>query len=88
MMNKSEQIAGQIDALAALRAEKAQVKSRLDASARRINQLGRQIITPIPATATGLFSMGSLLSNGFAIYQGIRMGSRMLRAVTSVFRRK
>ncbi len=87
-MNKSEQIAGQIDALSALRAEKAQVKSRLDASARRINQLGRQILSPVPATATSLFSMGSLVSNGFAIYQGFRMGSRMLKAVTSIFRRK
>lgn len=87
-MNKPEQIAGQIDALSALRAEKAQVKGRIDASARRITRLGQQILSPVPATATGLFSMGSLVSNGLAIYQGIRMGSRLFRAVTSLFRRK
>lgn len=87
-MNKAEQIAGQIDALSALRAEKAQMKSRINASGQRINRLGQQILSPLPATTSGLFSMGSLVSNGLAIYQGIRMGSRLFRAVTSVFRRK
>ena len=86
-MNKAESIAGQIDALAALREEKAQVKLRINASSQRLGQIVQRITDPIPST-TSVFSMGSLVSNGIAIYQGVRVGTRLLRSITSIFRRK
>ena len=86
-MNKAESIAGQIDALAALREEKAQVKLRINASSQRLEQIVQRITDPIPST-TSVFSMGSLVSNGIAIYQGVRLGTRLLRSITSIFRRK
>ncbi len=86
-MNKAESIAGQIDALAALREEKAQVKLRINASSQRLGLIVQRITDPIPST-TSVFSMGSLVSNGIAIYQGVRLGTRLLRSITSIFRRK
>lgn len=86
-MNKAESIAGQIDALAALREEKAQVKLRINASSQRLGHIVQRITDPIPST-TSVFSMGSLVSNGIAIYQGVRLGTRLLRSITSIFRRK
>ena len=86
-MNKAESIAGQIDALAALREEKAQVKLRINASSHRLGQIVQRITDPIPST-TSVFGMGSLVSNGIAIYQGVRLGTRLLRSITSIFRRK
>ena len=55
-MNKAETIAGQIDALAALRDEKAQVKLRINASSQRLGQIAQRITEPIPS-ATSVFSM-------------------------------
>ena len=86
-MNKAESIAGQIDALAALREEKAQVKLRINASSQRLGQIVQRITDPTPST-TSVFSMGSLVSNGIAIYQGVRLGTQILRSITSIFRRK
>ncbi|MEE1214331.1 MAG: hypothetical protein U0L04_05060 [Bacteroidaceae bacterium] len=86
-MNKAESIAGQIDALAALREEKAQVKLRINASSQRLGQIVQRITDPIPST-TSVFSIGSLVSNGVAIYQGVRLGTRLLRSITSIFHRK
>lgn len=86
-MNKAETIAGQIDALAALREEKAKVRLRIKASNKRLSEIAQRIADPIPS-ASSVCSMGSWVSNGIAIYQGVRLGTRLLRSITSIFRRR
>ncbi len=87
-MNKAETIAGQIDALAALRAEKEQVKARINVSGQEIGKITQQILSPVPAATSGIVGIGSLVSNGIAVYQGIRLGTRILRSVLSIFHRR
>lgn len=86
-MNKAELLAGQIDALAALRAEKARVRARIHASGQRLGQMGQQMISPTSAEGK-LVSVGHILSSGMAVYQGLRMGARVMGYIGKMWRRR
>ena len=87
-MNKSDQITRQIDALAALRSEKERVLVKLRKSGRNITSVSQRIFEPVPTTSNRILGVTRLVSNGLAIYEGLRMGNGFIRAVRTFFRRK
>jgi hypothetical protein len=87
-MNRTDQITKQIDALAALREEKARVLSQLRKSGRNINTVSQRIFEPVPATSNRILGLTHLVSNGLAIYEGLRMGTGFVRAARAFFRRR
>ena len=46
------------------------------------------IFKPLPQAENRIFTFSNLVSNGLAVYQGIRMGSSFVHAVLSLFRKK
>ena len=86
-MNKADQINNQIDALAAIRQEKERVRAQLRQSNKKISAVSQRIFEPVPATSNRIIGASRLVSNGLAIYEGLRMGSGFIRAVRTFFRR-
>ncbi len=86
-MNKADQINSQIDALAAIRHEKELVRAQLRQSNKKISAVSQRIFEPVPATSNRIIGASRLVSNGLAIYEGLRMGSGFIRAVRTFFRR-
>ena len=75
------------DILKALREEKARVKKELQKSEKLIARDTRSIFAPVPRSAGRFQLITSLASNGLAIYQGLRIGSGIIRAASTLFRR-
>ena len=87
-MNKAEQINCQIDALEAIRREKEHIRSQLRQSNKKINAVSQRIFEPLPATSNRIVGVSRLVSNGLAVYEGLRMGSGFIRAVRTFFHRQ
>lgn len=87
-MNKAELITRQMDALQALRDEKTRTLKQIKASEAAITRTTAEIFRPLPQAENRIFSFGNLMSNGLAVYQGIRMGSSMVRALLTLFKKK
>ena len=88
IMNKADRIAGQIDALQALREDKARILRQLHEAGAEIGHTTNDIFKPLPQAENRIFTFSNLVSNGLAVYQGIRMGSSFVHAVLSLFRKK
>jgi len=87
-MNKSDQITSQIDALAAIRQEKQKVLKELRSSGKKITAVSQRIFEPVPTASNRIMGVSHLVSNGLAIYQGLRMGSGFIKAVRTFLRRR
>lgn len=87
-MNKADLITRQMDALQALREEKARTLKRIQLSGAQISRTTAEIFKPLPVAENRIFSFSNLMSNGLAVYQGIRMGSSLMRAILTFFRKK
>ncbi len=86
--NQSEQITSQIDALAAIRQEKERILRELRGSTRQITAVSQRIFEPLPNTSNRIVGVSRLVSNGLALYEGLRMGTGFVRAVRSMFGRR
>lgn len=87
-MNSTQQISSQIDALQALRESKMQLRKELKASKANIKYKVQGIVSPAKSTKSHTSSISRLVSNGFAIYEGIRIGVSIISAFRSLFGRK
>ena len=87
-MNKADRIAGQIDALQALREEKSRIRRRINEAGAEISHTTTDIFKPLPQAENRFFTFSNLVSNGLAVYQGIRMGSSFVHAVMGLFRKR
>lgn len=87
-MNDTLHISSQIDALKALRESKLQVKKELKASRANIKYKVQGIISPAKTVKRNTTRIGQLVSNGLAIYEGIRLGMSVISAFRSLFGRR
>ena len=87
-MTNTSQISSQIDALKALHESKMQVKKELKVSKANIKYKVQGIISPAKTTKRNASSISRLVSNGFAIYEGIRLGLSVISAFRSLFGRR
>jgi len=87
-MSRTSHISSQIDALKALRESKLQIKKELRASKANIKYKVQGIISPAKTTKKNTTRIGQLVSNGFAIYEGLRIGISIVTAFRSLFGRK
>lgn len=76
-----------LDALAAIRSQKADVRKRMRKSAAYIKNTTHQLFTP-PKATTKLESFMNLLDQGVAIYDGVMLGMRVMRNIKHIFGRK
>ena len=87
-MTNSSQISSQIDALKALRESKLQVRKELRASKANIMYKVQGIISPAKETRKNTNNISRLVSNGFAIYEGLRLGISIISAFRSLFAKR
>ena len=87
-MNSTSNISSQIDALKALHESKLQVKRELKVSKANIQYKVQGIISPAKSTKQDTNHISRLISNGFAIYEGLRLGVSIISAFRSLFGKK
>ena len=78
-------ISSQLDALKALRESKLQLKRELNASKASLQEKVQNIVAPLPNTRKKATQVSRLVSNGFAIYEGVRLGYSIISAFRSIF---
>ena len=76
------------DILQILRREKHKVRKELQRSEQKMSEETRTLFAPVPKAASRFQLVSGLASNGMAIYQGVRIGTGLIRAVSTLFRRK
>ncbi len=74
--------------LQALQNEKKRLSKEIHKSQSRITDSTRKIFEPVPKTGSRLMSVTNLVSNSVALYQGLRMGTGLIRAVSTMLRRR
>ncbi|MCR4593134.1 MAG: hypothetical protein K5672_08295 [Bacteroidaceae bacterium] len=87
-MTDMPNISSQIDALKALQENKQQIKKELNASKDRLRGKIQSIISPSSDSRKKTTRISQLVSNGFAIYEGIRLGISIFSAFRSLFGKK
>jgi len=78
-------ISSQLDALKALRESKLQLKRELNASKASLQEKVQNIVAPLPNTRKKATQVSRLVSNGFAIYEGVRLGYSIISAFRAIF---
>lgn len=73
------------DVLLALKAEKEKVRKQLRLSRNRMSGTMHEVFGPVPATTNKVQGISRLVSNGMAIYEGLRIGASFIRATRSLF---
>ncbi|MBQ9525469.1 MAG: hypothetical protein IJR69_10195 [Bacteroidaceae bacterium] len=81
-------ISSQLDAFKALQERKLQIKKELDASKFQLRSKVQNFIAPLPDTHKKTTRITRLVSNGIAIYEGIRLGLSVISAFQSLFGKK
>jgi len=87
-MNDKSRISSQIDALKALRESKQQIRKELKASKANIKYKVQGIISPAKTARKNTTRISQLVSNGIAIYEGIRLSMSIVSAFRTLFGRK
>lgn len=77
--------ANQTDALAAIRLSKQQINKDLRASRERMADILHEMTAPMPRATNKVQGIGQLVSNGMAIYEGLRIGLSIISAIRSLF---
>lgn len=77
--------ANQPDALAAIRLGKQQINKDLQASREKMADIIHEIASPMPRPRNKVQGIGQLVSNGMAIYEGLRIGLSIISAIRSLF---
>lgn len=73
------------DPLLEIRKEKAQLRRQMEQSRQAMRQQVRNIFEPVPQAANRVQLLSSLLGNGWAILEGLRLGLGLFRASRKVF---
>ena len=81
-------ISSQYDAFKALQEIKSQTRKELKVSRIRLQSKVQNFIAPIPDTHRKTTQISRIVSNGFAIYEGLRLGISFISAFRSIFARK
>lgn len=81
-------ISSQHDVFKALQEKKSQTRKELKASRFRLQNKVQSFIAPLPDTHRKTTQISRIVSNGFAIYEGIRLGLSFISAFQSIFGRK
>lgn len=87
-MKRTSHISSQIDALKAMRESKEQLRKELKASKANIKYKVQGIISPAKTAKKNTTRIGQLVSNGLAIYEGVRLGMSIISAFRSLFGRR
>lgn len=78
----------EMDILQALSNEKKRLSKEIKKSQTRLTNSAREIFEPLPKAGNRFMSVGHLVGNGMAIYEGVRMGTGFIRALCTMFRRR
>lgn len=84
-MTNTPNISSQNDALKALRESKLQIRKELKASKKQLRSKMQHFIAPAPDAHKKTVRISRLISNGFAIYEGVRLGVSVISAFRSLF---
>ncbi|MBO7067293.1 MAG: hypothetical protein J6W52_01230 [Bacteroidaceae bacterium] len=87
-MTNTPNISSQIDAFKALRESKLQVQKELNTSKKQLQGKIQNFFAPLPEARKNTTRISRLVSNGLAIYEGIRLGASIISAFRSIFGRK
>ena len=87
-MTEISQISSQIDVLKALHDSKLQIRKELKASKANIKYKVQGIISPNKSTKHSTNSISQFISNGVAIYEGVRLALNVISVFRSLFGRK
>lgn len=87
-MTNMPNISSQLDAFKALQENKLLIKKELNASKAQLRSKVQKIIAPVPDARKKTMLISRLVSNGFAIYEGIRLGLSVISAFRSLFGKK
>jgi len=87
-MTSTPNISSQLDALKALQENKQQIRRELNVSKAKLKGKVQDFIAPSPDAHKRTTRISRLVSNGFAIYEGIRLGFSVISAFQSLFGRK
>ena len=87
-MNNTINISSRIDALQALHESKQQIRKELNVSKANIKYKVQGIISPARSVKRNTTRIGQFVSNGLAIYEGVRLGMSIISAFRSLFGRK
>ena len=74
------------DILLTLRSEKKKLSKELRQSQARITDTTRDIFGSVPKAGNRFATVSNLVGNGMAIYQGVRIGTGLIRAVRTMLR--
>ena len=84
-MTKYDQIINSPDILASLRQEKDAIRKKLRKSSNRMSGTTHQIFAPVPRAKTKAQGVSQFISNGIAIWEGVRIGMGLISAVRNFF---
>lgn len=73
------------DILVALQQRKEATRQKLETSRTRIKEQANQFWSPLPKATSRTQHISRLVSNGIVIYNGFRIGLRVLSAVRTLF---
>ena len=74
------------DILRSLRSEKKKIGREIRKSQGRISASARDIFGTVPKAGNHFANVSNLVGNGMAIYQGVRIGTGLIKAVRSMLR--
>lgn len=75
----------QADILLALRNEKEKLRKELRTSHKRMTNNMHELFAPAPATTNKVQGFSHMISNGLAIYEGLKIGLGFIRATRGLF---
>jgi len=84
-MTKYDQIINSPDILVSLRQEKAILRKKLRRSSGKMSGTTHQIFAPVPRAKTKAQGISQFVSNGIAIWEGIRIGMGLIAALRGFF---
>lgn len=76
------------DILAAVQERKMQKKQALNASRQRLQKAMQNLTAPLPKTTGKASNVSRMVSTGFMIYNGTRIGLKIFTALRSLFGRR
>lgn len=75
------------DVLGAIRQQKRLLRKEIAASQTAITSSARALVSPVTRVSQQGHSVSRLVSRGMAIFEGVRIGLRLIRATRSFFGR-
>lgn len=81
-------ISKQSDVLKALKENKVLVQQEIQESKTRISDKIHAMTEPVPRATNKVQGIGQIISNGMAIYEGIRIGISIISAFRTLFGKK